>query len=53
MLPMHITGILNELFFVKFLFKNIKKRTIKEKGNNKIEIKPIFLSQNFGFIIII
>ena len=32
------------------LFKNINKRNISETGNNKIENKPIFLSQNLGLV---
>ena len=51
--PTQIIGILNILVLVNFFFKKIKKRNVKDKGINKIEIKPIFLSQNFGLISII
>ena len=35
------------------VFKEVKKITIKVNGKNKIEIKPISLSQNFGLSIFI
>ena len=48
-----MTVILNFLDFLIFFLKKIKKRNINDKGNKQIAIKPILVSQNLGFLIVI
>ena len=44
---------LNLIGLIIFFFKKIVNNTIQVKGNNIIEIKLSFLSQNLGFFNII
>ena len=46
--PTQIIGILNFLSLVKTFLIKIRTSNIKDKGNNKIAIILILLSQNFG-----
>ena len=48
-----MSGILKLLAFTIFYFKKIKNRNIIDNVNKQIAIKPIFLSQNLGFLIVI